>query len=105
MRVLAPRLTNDQAVALAVLLDAAQVAGDDPRLADIDAFMWCPAQFVAMVIPEAWLVEWPDGALGFALLSPESEIPELLIAAYAAARTSLEMRALTHLSCETTASH
>lgn len=83
-----------------MLLDAAQVSADDPRLAAIEAIMWCPAHLVAMLIPEAWLIEWPDGAFGFAILSPESEI-----AAYAAARSYLEMQALSGLTCDSVASH
>lgn len=103
---LPPRLSDEQIVTMAVLLEGTQVADGDPRLASIDDFMWCPVRFVTMMIPEAWLVEWPDGALGFAILSPESEIAERLIATYAAARASLELQVLQSLaSAELASAH
>lgn len=92
--VLPPRLTDDEAVARAVLLNDGQLPDDDPRLASVDRLLWGAARLATAVIPEAWLIEWPDGALGFAILAPESAIAERLVSAYASARMSLECRAM-----------
>lgn len=95
-----PRLTPDEAVTTAVLLDPHEVPVGDPRLRDLDEWL---CRCTVGTTGEAWFVAWGDSSLGFAVLWPEDRIADLLIEAYARARETLERLVLEHFDTETLA--
>ena len=88
-----PRLSEEEIVATARLLQPSEIAEGDPRLAHLEEWL---CRCAALGIPDSVsFVLWPDMTLGFVVFEPgESTCCERLVAAYRPARESLERLAL-----------